>query len=83
MWKLENELYDLVDLCSQVLSDTPVFFLINGYTTGFSAGVLLNIAQRCLCVRYGGKVEADELALGVSTGGVLPCGTTARWLPNA
>lgn len=83
VWKLENELYDLVDLCSQVLSDTPVFFLINGYTTGFSAGVLLNIAQRCLCGRYGGKVEADELALGVSTGGVLPCGTTARWLPNA
>lgn len=83
VWKLENELYDLVDLCSQVLSDMPVFFLINGYTTGFSAGVLLNIAQRCLCGRYGGKVEADELALGVSTGGVLPCGTTARWLPNA
>ncbi|NLO85006.1 MAG: SAM-dependent methyltransferase [Clostridiales bacterium] len=83
VWKLENELFELVDLCAQVLSDTPLFFLINGYTTGFSACVLRNIAQRCLCNRYGGKVEADELALTVSSGGVLPCGTTARWIPNA
>lgn len=83
VWKLENELFELVDLCAQVLSDTPLFFLINGYTTGFSACVLRNIAQRCLCSRYGGKVEADELALTVSSGGVLPCGTTARWIPNA
>lgn len=83
VWKLENELYDLVDLCSQALSDTPIFFLINGYTTGFSACALRNIADRCLCGRYGGKAEADELALAVSTGGVLPCGATARWLPHA
>ena len=83
VWKLENELYPLVDLCAQALSDTPLFFLINGYTTGFSASVLLNIAQRCLCGRYGGKAEAGELCLSVSTGGVLPCGATARWLPHA
>lgn len=72
MWKLENELYPLVDLCAQALSDTPLFFLINGYTTGFSASVLGNIARRCLVARYGGKVEADELCLTVTTGGVLP-----------
>ena len=83
VWKLEDELYGLVDLCAEVLSDTPLFFLINGYTTGFSACVLRNIAERCLCGRYGGKVEASELALKVSTGGVLPCGTTARWIPDA
>lgn len=83
VWKLENELYPLVDLCAQALSDTPLFFLINGYTTGFSASVLGNIARRCLVARYGGKVEADELCLTVTTGGVLPCGTTARWLPDA
>lgn len=83
VWKLENELYPLVDLCAQALSDTPLFFLINGYTTGFSASVLGNIARRCLVDRYGGKVEADELCLTVTTGGVLPCGTTARWLPDA
>ncbi|HIU07147.1 MAG TPA: SAM-dependent methyltransferase, partial [Candidatus Limiplasma pullistercoris] len=51
--------------------------------TGFSASVLGNIARRCLVDRYGGKVEADELCLTVTTGGVLPCGTTARWLPDA
>ena len=83
VWKLENELFPLVDLCAQALSDTPLFFLINGYTTGFSASVLGNIARRCLCGRCGGKVDADELCLTVETGGVLPCGTTARWLPDA
>ena len=83
VWKLENELYSLVDLCSNALSDTPLFFLINGYTTGFSASVLNNIAQKCICSKHGGKVEADELVLNVTSGGVLPCGTTARWLPYA
>lgn len=83
VWKLENELYELVDLCAQLLSDTPLFFVINGYTTGFSACVLQNIALRCISARYGGKVESNELALTVKTGGVLPCGTTARWIPNA
>ncbi len=83
VWKLENELYSLVDLCAQLLSDTPLFFLINGYTTGFSASVLRNVAERCVCGRFGGKVEADELTLAVTAGGVLPCGTTARWLPDA
>ena len=83
VWKLEDELYDLVALCAQAMSDTPCFFLINGYTTGFSAGVLRNIAQRCFCARFGGHVDADELALPVTSGGVLPCGTTARWTPDA
>ena len=83
VWKLEDELYDLTDLCAQVLSDTPLFFLINGYTTGFSASVLQTIAERCLCNRYGGKAESAELAIKVTSGGVLPCGATARWLPDA
>ena len=83
VWKLEDELYGLVDLCAQVLSDTPLFFLLNGYTTGFCASVLKNVVSRCLCSRFGGKTEADELCLSVLSGGVLPCGTTARWLPDA
>ena len=82
VWKLENELYGLVDLCAQAMSDTPLFFLINGYTTGFSYTVLQNVAQRCLCSRYGGRAEADDLALAVTSGGVLPCGATARWTPH-
>ena len=83
VWKLENELYGIVDLCAQAMSDTPLFFLINGYTTGFSACVLHNIAEKCLCGRYGGHAEADELALPVTSGGTLPCGSTARWTPHA
>ncbi len=80
VWKLEDELYPLVELCARALSDTPVFFLINGYTTGFAASVLYNIARKCL--GNAGHVEAEELALAVSTGGVLPCGATARWTPD-
>lgn len=83
VWKLENELFDLVDLCAGVLSDTPLFFLVNGYTTGFSASVLRNIVEKCVCKRFGGRAEADELCLPVTAGGVLPCGTTARWTPDA
>ncbi|HPF88771.1 MAG TPA: class I SAM-dependent methyltransferase [Candidatus Limiplasma sp.] len=81
VWKLENELYGLAELCTQALSDTPLFYLINGYTTGFAASVLGNIVQRCIGNR--GTVEAEELALKVTTGGVLPCGATARWTPDA
>jgi len=82
VWKLEDELYGLAELCTKVLSDTPLFYLINGYTTGFAASVLGNILERCLAGR-GGKVEAGELALRVTSGGVLPCGATTRWTPDA
>jgi len=82
VWKLEDELFLLVDLCAEVMTSSPLFFLINGYTTGFSAGALGHIAERCLCSRYGGKTEAGELALKVTSGGALPCGMTARWLPD-
>ncbi len=81
VWKLEDELYGLVELCAQALSDTPVFFLVNGYTTGFSASVLGNVVERCLAGRAG-HTAADELCLSVKAGGVLPCGTTARWTPD-
>ena len=80
VWKLENELYGLVELCAQVLSDQPLFMLLNGYTTGFSASVLGNIVSRAVGGR--GRAVAEELALTVSTGGVLPCGATARWTPD-
>ena len=80
VWKLENELYNLAELCAQVLSDTPVFYLINGYTTGFAASVLGNILTRCMHGK--GTVDAGELALPVTSGGVLPCGATARWTPD-
>lgn len=80
VWKLEDELYGLVALCAQALSEQPAFFLVNGYTTGFSASVLGNVVERCL--RGRGQTRAEELALPVTGGGVLPCGATARWTPD-
>lgn len=79
VWKLENELYGLVEKSAQLLSDDPVFFLINSYTTGFQASVLSNILQKTVVQKHGGRVEADEVGLPVQTGGVLPCGASGRW----
>ncbi len=79
VWKLENELYHLVDTCAQVLSPTPLFFLINSYTTGFQASVLSNMLGKCVCRGRGGETDCQELCLPVSTGGVLPCGASGRW----
>lgn len=80
VWKLEDELYGLAELCAQALSDQPLFYLLNGYTTGFSASVLGTIVSRAMGGR--GRAVAEELSLTVSTGGVLPCGATARWTPD-
>ncbi len=79
VWKLENELFGLVDTCARVLSDRPLFFLINSYTTGFQASVLSNMLGKCVSRRFGGTVDSQELCLPVTTGGVLPCGASGRW----
>ena len=79
VWKLENELYGLVETCSQALSADPLFFLINSYTTGFQASVLSNMIEKCLTPRYHGNIDSQELCLPVRTGGVLPCGASGRW----
>ena len=79
VWKLENELYGLVETCSRALSEEPVFFLINSYTTGFQASVLSNMMEKCVTPRFGGKTDSRELCLPVRTGGVLPCGASGRW----
>ena len=78
VWKLEQELYGLVSTCAQALSDEPLFFLINSYTTGFQASVLANLLGRCITAP-GGVVDAQELCLPVTAGGVLPCGCSGRW----
>ncbi len=83
VWKLENSIYDLIKLCKNVLSDNPLFFLINSYTTGLSPSVMAFILQRVLIPEYGGSVSADEIGLPVETGGVLPCGATAVWTCNS
>lgn len=79
VWKLENELYGLVNTCAQVLTPSPLFFLINSYTTGFQASVLANIIDKTVGKRYGGFTDCQELCLPVISGGVLPCGCSGRW----
>ena len=79
MWKLEDQLFDFVKLCSGVLSDDPLFVLINSYTTGLQPQVLKNILQ--LTVSGGrGKVEADEVGLPTEEGLVLPCGAGGMFI---
>ncbi|MHC1787005.1 MAG: class I SAM-dependent methyltransferase [Christensenellales bacterium] len=79
VWKLENELFALADATAQLLSDTPVFCLINSYTTGFQPAVLQNILEKAVCARHGGRADAQELVLPVTSGGTLPCGASGRW----
>ena len=83
VWKLEDELFGLIDTCAQVLSEDPLFFLVNSYTTGFQASVLANMISRCVARPHGGKVTAEELCLPVTAGGVLPCGASGRWQREA
>ncbi len=77
-WKIENELYNLVKICSQVLSDNPLFFLINSYTTGFQPQVLKNILT-LLMPKGNYETEAYEVGLPTSEGIVLPCGCSGLW----
>ncbi|MDL2206415.1 class I SAM-dependent methyltransferase [Eubacteriales bacterium OttesenSCG-928-N13] len=79
VWKLENELFGLVDACAQVLSDRPLFMLINSYTTGLQPAVLSNMLTMTVARAHGGQVAADEIVLPVTAGGVLPCGASGRW----
>ena len=79
IWKIEDAIHPLVRLCTQILSEQPLFFLINSYTTGLQPAVLaymLGTEMR----PYGGTVRAEEIGLPVSSNGlVLPCGASGRW----
>ena len=80
VWKIENELYPLIEECMKILSDKPLFFLINSYTTGLSAQVLINVLSMTVGRKYGGKITADEIGLTMKSNGlVLPCGISGRW----
>ena len=83
VWKLEDQIYDLIDLCAQVLTDNPLFFAVNSYTTGLSPSVMEYMVRTRLCPVHGGHTACDEIGLPVSaTGGVVPCGATAFWLAD-
>ena len=80
VWKIENELYPLIEECMKILSDKPLFFLINSYTTGLSAQVLINVLSMTVGRKYGGKITADEIGLTMKSNNlVLPCGISGRW----
>lgn len=80
VWKLEDNLYPFIELCSQVLSDDPAFVIINSYTTGLSPSVLSYISQTIFAKKFGGTSQSRELGLPVTESGlILPCGATCRW----
>ena len=80
VWKLEEQLYGLVQECAAILSKQPLFFLLNSYTTGLSPAVMAYLLGVLLQKKYGGAVSAGEIGLPVTESGlVLPCGSTAVW----
>ncbi|HKL99598.1 MAG TPA: class I SAM-dependent methyltransferase [Mobilitalea sp.] len=80
IWKIEDSIHPFIKLCAKVLSEVPVFFLINSYTTGLQPGVLSYMISEELGKKYKGKVTADEIGLPVSGNGlILPCGASGRW----
>ena len=80
IWKIEDSIYPFVQLTSQILTDKPLFFLINSYTTGLQPAVLSYMINLAIVNKFGGRVDANEIGLPVTdTGLVLPCGASGRW----
>ena len=82
MWKFEKNLYELINACLKILSDKPLFFLINSYTTGISSVVLLNILKTTMN-KYDGKIESGDIGLPIKRDDlILPCGIYGKWESN-
>ncbi len=80
VWKLEDEVYNFVTMCMQLLSDDPLMMLINSYTTGLSPSVMEYMLGTQIVPQFGGTVEGGEIGLPVTqTGMILPCGASAIW----
>lgn len=81
VWKIEEQIYELLTLCDQLLSDEPLFFLLNSYTAGLSPSVMKYLVSSVIADKRGGSVECDEIGIPVTESKlVLPCGNTAVWL---
>ena len=81
IWKLEECISDFIGLAASLLSDDPLFFLVNSYTTGLSPSTVGYMMNAILRPKYGGSVEAEEIGIPVTrTGGILPCGASSRWV---
>lgn len=80
IWKIEDSIYNFVQLCTQLLTEDALFFLINSYTTGLQPAVLTYMLETTVKPKSGGKVESSEIGLPVTSNGlVLPCGASGRW----
>ena len=80
VWRLEEQLHGLIESCLPILSEEPVFYMINSYATGLSPAVMEYFLGLLLKPRFGGATESDEIGLPVGDAGlVLPCGSTAIW----
>ena len=80
IWKIEEKIFPFIQLCTQILEKEPLFFLVNSYTTGLQPAVLSYMMELALGNMFGGRVQADEIGLPVSSNGlVLPCGASGRW----
>ena len=80
VWKLEDSIDELITLASKLLSDKPLFFLVNSYTTGLSPLTMSYLLELKVRSRFGGEIESGELGLRVTqTGAFLPCGASSRW----
>ncbi|MBE6563789.1 MAG: SAM-dependent methyltransferase [Ruminococcaceae bacterium] len=84
VWKLEESISEFISLVSQVLSDEPLFVLVNSYTTGLSPSAMGYLLNNTVKAKYGGRVECDELCLPVtSRDACLPCGSSAYYIKEA
>ncbi len=80
VWKLEEQLYSFVELCSTILADDARFFILNSYTTGLSASVMEYMLSTIIQKKFGGSVSSSEIGLPVTDSKlILPCGSTAIW----
>ncbi len=80
VWKLEDEVYNFVSLCSEIVSDDALAMFINSYTTGLAPSVMQYILGSIMVPKFGGKVSSDEIGIPVTSSKmVLPCGATAIW----
>jgi 23S rRNA (cytosine1962-C5)-methyltransferase len=80
MWKIEDELFRLIKESVEILTDKPLFFIINSYTTGLSPIVIRNMLNLTMGSIYGGRIECSEIGIPIRDSNiVLPCGSTGRW----
>ena len=81
MWQLEDNIGAFLEICEKVLSDNPLFMILNSYTTGLQPAAMSYLLSLKVASKRGGRVESDEIGIPVrSTGLVLPAGATARWI---